>query len=75
MDIAFQSARQLASLIRRKKIGCLELLDLYLARIERHNRRAQRHRRHSTSKRRASRREPPTALREGRGAARCTACR
>jgi len=37
MDIAFQSARQLASLIRRKKIGCLELLDHFLARIERHN--------------------------------------
>ncbi len=37
MDIAFHSARQLASLIRRKKIGCVELLDHYIGRIERHN--------------------------------------
>jgi len=36
-DIPFRSAKELASLIRRKKIGCLELLDLYLRRIERHN--------------------------------------
>jgi amidase len=37
MDIAFHSARQLATLVRRKKIGCVELLDHHLARIERHN--------------------------------------
>jgi amidase len=36
-DIAFSSARQLAAAIRTKKIGALELLDLYLARCERHN--------------------------------------
>ena len=36
-DLAFCSAKQLASLIRRKKIGCLELLDFYLERIERYN--------------------------------------
>jgi len=35
-DIPFRSAKQLASLIRRRKIGCLELLDLYLARMARH---------------------------------------
>ena len=35
--LAFRSARQLASLIRRKKIGCLELLDLYLARVEKYD--------------------------------------
>jgi amidase len=37
LDIPFRSAKQLASMIRRKKIGCLELLDLYLQRIDRHN--------------------------------------
>jgi amidase len=37
VELPFRSATQLASLIRRKKIGCLELLDLYLARIERFN--------------------------------------
>lgn len=37
LDLPFRSATQLASLIRRKKIGCLEVLDLYLDRIERYN--------------------------------------
>ncbi|CAB1076928.1 amidase [Alkalispirochaeta odontotermitis] len=36
-NFAFRSAKQLASLIRRKKVGCLELLDYYLERIERYN--------------------------------------
>jgi amidase len=36
-DIAFWSAKKLAANIRRRKIGCLELLDHYLARVERHN--------------------------------------
>ena len=33
----FRSAKQLAAAIRKKKIGCLELLDLYLERVEKHN--------------------------------------
>ena len=37
LDVPFRSARQLAADIRRKKIGCLELLDLYLARGEKHD--------------------------------------
>src|SRR5262245_1785518 len=37
LDIPFRSAKQLAADIRRKKIGCLELLDLYRARIEKHD--------------------------------------
>jgi amidase len=37
VDIPFRSAKQLASMIRRKKLGCLELLDMYLERIERYN--------------------------------------
>jgi amidase len=37
VDIPFRSAKQLASMIRRRKLGCLELLDLYLARVMRHN--------------------------------------
>ena len=35
--VPFSSAKNLAALIRRRKIGCLELLDLYLDRIERFN--------------------------------------
>jgi amidase len=34
LDVPFRSAKQLAADIRKKKIGCLELLDLYLARVE-----------------------------------------
>src|SRR3990170_242163 len=33
----FRSAKALAAEIRRKKIGCLELLDLYLSRAAKHN--------------------------------------
>jgi amidase len=35
--LPFQTAKQLASAVARKKIGCLELLDLYLKRVEAHN--------------------------------------
>ena len=37
LPLPFRTAKQLASAIRSKKIGCLELLDLYLARIEKFN--------------------------------------
>ena len=36
-DIAFSSAKRLASLIRRRKIGSIELLEHYLARFEKYN--------------------------------------
>ena len=36
-DIAFLPAKRLASMIRRRKIGCLELLDHYLDRVDRFN--------------------------------------
>jgi len=31
LDVPFRSARQLAADIKKKRIGCLELLELYLA--------------------------------------------
>ena len=37
MDPTFLPAKRLASLIRRGDIGCLELLDHYIARVERHD--------------------------------------
>jgi len=37
VPLPFRSAKQLALLIRQKKIGCLELLDFYLERVERYN--------------------------------------
>ncbi|HZS82914.1 MAG TPA: amidase [Stellaceae bacterium] len=37
VDLPFQSAVQLAGAIRAKKIGCRELLELYLKRVERFN--------------------------------------
>ena len=36
-QLHYKSAVQLAALIRRKKIGCLELLDHFLGRIEKYN--------------------------------------
>src|SRR5258706_16418222 len=36
-DRAFASATELSAEIRDRRIGCLELLDFYLARAERHN--------------------------------------
>src|SRR2546426_2677706 len=37
LDVPFRSARQLAADIRKKKLGCLELLDLYLARVQKYD--------------------------------------
>jgi amidase len=37
LALPFRTAKQLAAAIRKKKIGCLELLDLYIDRIEAHN--------------------------------------
>lgn len=37
LDLPFRTAKQLAAAIRKKKIGCLELLDLYLKRVEAYN--------------------------------------
>ncbi len=37
LDLPFRSATELAAEIRFKRIGCRELLELYLTRVERHN--------------------------------------
>ena len=37
LDTPFRSATKLAAEIRKKKIGCLELLDLYLARVAKYD--------------------------------------
>ena len=36
-DRAFASATELSAEIRDRRIGCLELLEFYLARVEQHN--------------------------------------
>ncbi len=36
-ELHFRSAKQLAADIRRRKVGCLEALDAYLARVDRYN--------------------------------------
>src|SRR5438445_3308728 len=35
--LPFQAAKELTQAVRKKKIGCLELLELYLKRVERYN--------------------------------------
>lgn len=37
LALPFQTAKQLAAAVRKKKIGCLELLDVYLKRVEAYN--------------------------------------
>lgn len=37
LALPFRTAKQLASAIRKRKIGCVELLDLYVKRIEAYN--------------------------------------
>lgn len=37
LALPFKTAKQLAAAVRKKKIGCVELLDLYLKRVETHN--------------------------------------
>jgi len=37
LDVPFRSARQLAADLKKKRIGCLELLELYLGRIEKYD--------------------------------------
>ena len=37
LALPFRTAKQLAAAVARKKIGCLELLDLYLKRVEAYN--------------------------------------
>jgi amidase len=37
LELPFKTAKELAAAIRKKKIGCVELLDLYRKRIEVHN--------------------------------------
>src|SRR5258708_17992140 len=37
LDMHFWSAKRLAGAVRRRKIGCLELLEHYLKRVETHN--------------------------------------
>ena len=37
LGLPFRSATQLAAAIKRKKVGCLELLDLYIARVEQYD--------------------------------------
>src|SRR5258707_6267531 len=36
-NVHFWSAKKLANALKRRKIGCLEILEHYLARVERHN--------------------------------------
>ena len=58
-DVPFQSATVLAAALRDKTIGCRELLELYLGRVERFNPEAQRHHRHGSRRRIAGARTRP----------------
>ncbi len=74
LDMPFRSAKQLAAAVRSRKIGALELLDLYLARVQKHDGaiNAVVVRDFERARERAAMRS--TAAR-GRRAGRCSACR
>ena len=77
LDVPFRSANQLAGLIRRKKVGCLELLNHYLERVERYNPAPERdHRRPIFRRARSGRELADKALAKERSpGGRSTACR
>jgi amidase len=74
-ELAFRSATALAAAIRQREIGCRELLEHYLARLERHN--PALNAIVVTDLGRARRRadEADAALGRGENWARCTVCR
>ncbi|MFO1166607.1 MAG: hypothetical protein U1E19_00560 [Rhodoblastus sp.] len=73
--LAFASARTLASLVREKKVGAVELLDFYLGRIDRLNPRVNAVilQRADEARKEAAACDAMTA--RGESAGRCTACR
>ncbi len=73
LALPFHTAKQLAAAIRKKKIGCVELLDVYLKRVETYQPRAQRHHRHRHRRRpqaRQGRRQGGQGRRQARSPAR-----
>ena len=72
---AFASATHLASEIRDRHIGCLELLDFYLARAERYNPALNAIVAWQVDKARERARAADAALGTARYGARCTASR
>ena len=75
LDVPFRSARQLARDIRRKKIGCLELLDLYLARVEKYDGASTRWSSATSTARAPAPVRPTARWPSGSRGGRCTACR
>jgi amidase len=63
LALPFQTAKQLAAAVRKKKIGCLELLDLYLkvAATRAQCGDCHRHRRRAQAARRPTRRSRPAS--------------
>ena len=74
-DRAFASANELSAKIRDRRIGCLELLDFYLARAERHNLALNAIVSGSSTKRENAPAPPMLPLRAASAEDRCTASR
>ena len=74
-DIVFRSASELTAAIRRKKIGALELLELYLERVERVNPAINAVVALNADSARTRAREADQSLAVARAGARCTGCR
>jgi Asp-tRNA(Asn)/Glu-tRNA(Gln) amidotransferase A subunit family amidase len=74
-DRAFASATELSNEIRDRHIGCVELLDFYLARAERHNPALKRSLSGGSTRRENAPAPPMPPLRAASVGDRCTAFR
>jgi amidase len=74
-ELAFASATRLAADVRDRRVGCLELLDHFLARAERHNPALNAIVAWQIDGARDRARAAMPHWREARSGARCTACR
>ena len=75
LALPFQTAKQLAAAVRKKKIGCLELLDLYLKRVEAYNPELNAIIATDIEGARKRAKAADKAVKAGRSWGRCTACR
>ncbi len=73
-DIAFKSAVELAQMIKSRDIGCLELLEHYLARVEQYNPALNAIIVMDEARARTRAQEADRALAQGENWGRCTGC-
>jgi amidase len=74
-QLHYKSATELASLIRRRRVSALELLDHFLAQIEKHNPKLNAVIWMDRERARKRAKAADAALKKASASVRCTACR